>query len=247
MWDKRFQMDEFFKKLYRLFWREDKTFPPQCAHWKISLGECSLDPRGVLQFRDRTLVPEWEPFRTHLIQKTHDSHIIGHPGRNSTFAILRKSFYWPGIFQMVRRFYKNCDVCGRLYLWRKKRKGFLKPLLVPDRFHSELSIDFITDLPAKREENPWFLMVITDKLLKSCTLEAITFIKAENCAKVFVQCYYRFYGFFKFITSDRGSNWVGDFWTRLCELVKIEQRFSTAFHPETDEVSQFRDAVWGQV
>jgi hypothetical protein len=52
MWDKGFQVDEFFEELYRSFWRGDKTFPFQYAHWKISLGECSLDPRGVLQFRN---------------------------------------------------------------------------------------------------------------------------------------------------------------------------------------------------
>jgi hypothetical protein len=114
----------------------------------------------------------------------------------------------------------------------------LKPLSVPDRFHSELSIDFITDLPAKGEEDLRFLMVITDRLLKSCTLEAITFMKAENCAKIFVQCYYRFHEFPKFITSDKGSNWVRDFWIRLCELVKIEQRFSIAFHPKTDKATE---------
>jgi hypothetical protein len=82
----------------------------------------------------------------------------------------------------------------------------LKPLPVSDRFHSELSIDFITDLLAKGEENLRFLMVITDKLLKSCTLEAIIFIKAEDYAEVFVQCHYRFHEFLKFITSDKRSN-----------------------------------------
>jgi hypothetical protein len=123
---------------------------------------------------------------------------------------------------MIKRFYRNCDVCGILYLWKKRRKGFLKPLSVPDRFYSELSIDFITDLPAKGEENPRFLMVITNRLLKSCTLEAITFIKAEDCAEVFVQCYYRFYKFLKFITLNRRSNWVKDFWITLCELIKVE-------------------------
>jgi hypothetical protein len=228
-------VDKSFGELYRSFWRGDKTFPPQCAHWKILLKKCSLNPRGVFQFRNRILVPEWEPFRTHLIQKTHDFHVIGHPGRNSIFAILRKFFYWPSISQMVRRFYRNCDVCGKLYLWKKRRKGFLKLLPVSDRFYSELSIDFITDLPAKGEGDPRFLMVITDKLLKSCTLKAITFIKAENCAEIFVQYYYRFYEFFKFITLNKGSNWVKNFWTRLCELVKIEQRFSIVFHLKTDE------------
>jgi hypothetical protein len=93
MWDKGSQVDESFGELYRSFWRGDKTFLPQYAYWKILLGKCSLNPRGVLQFRNRTLVPEWEPLKTHLIQKTHDFHIIEHPGRNSTFAILRRSFH----------------------------------------------------------------------------------------------------------------------------------------------------------
>jgi hypothetical protein len=87
---------------------------------------------------------------------------------------------------MVRRFCRNCDVCGRSYLWREKRKRFLKPLPVPDRFYSELSIDFITDLPVKEDGDPRFLMVIINRLLKSCTLKAMTFIKTKDCAEVFV-------------------------------------------------------------
>ncbi|KAI1002902.1 hypothetical protein K3495_g5300 [Podosphaera aphanis] len=38
--------------------------------------------------------------------------------------------------------------------------------------------------------------------------------------------------------AQLGSNWVGDFWSRLCELVHIEQRLSTAFHPETDGTTE---------
>jgi hypothetical protein len=33
IWDKGSQIDESFGKLYRSFWRKDKIFPPQCAHW----------------------------------------------------------------------------------------------------------------------------------------------------------------------------------------------------------------------
>jgi hypothetical protein len=234
LWDRGSVEDESFKKLYSAIGKEERSFPPDCAAWKIQAGECDFDQRGVLCFRERVLIPDWEPLRTALIQKTHDSHITGHPGRDSTFAILRRNFHWPGMSAMVRQFCRNCDVCGRSHLWRERRKGLLRPLPIPDRFHSELSIDFMTDLPAKNKGDPRFMMVITDRLLKSVTVEAMTTMEAEACAERFVQCHYRFHGFPKFLTSDRGSNWVGDFWRRLCELVKIEQRLSTAFHPQTD-------------
>ena len=96
---------------------------------------------------------------------------------------------------MVRRFCRNCDVCGLSHVWRSKRQGLLLPLPIPERFHSELSIDFMTDLPAESTTDPRYLMVITDRLLKSVTLEAMNSMDAESCAEHFLACHYRFHGF----------------------------------------------------
>ncbi|KAI0992598.1 hypothetical protein K3495_g15587 [Podosphaera aphanis] len=96
----------------------------------------------------------------------------------------------------------------------------------------------MTELPAEKKGDPRYLMVITDRLLKSVTLEAMNSMYAEECAERFLQCHYRFHGFPRAITSDRGSNWVGDFWRSLCKLAGIEQRLSTAFHPETDGATE---------
>ena len=95
----------------------------------------------------------------------------------------------------------------------------------------------MVDLPADKDQ-PRYLMVITDRLSKEITLEAMNSMSAEACAERFLQCFYRFHGFPRAITSDRGSNWVGDFWRRLCERAGIEQRLSTAFHPETDGATE---------
>ncbi|KAI0996107.1 hypothetical protein K3495_g12074 [Podosphaera aphanis] len=233
LWDQGCREDNVLMLMYKSLRNRDRSFP-STLNLKISISECDFDERGVLRFRRRVWVPNWEPLQTALIQKTHDSYITGHPGRDSTYAILSRNFFWPGASSMVRTFCQNCDVCGRSHVWRERKKGLLLPLPVPDRFHSEVSIDFMTDLPAKNKSQPRFLMVITDRLLKSCTLEAMNTMSAEDCAEKFVQCHYRFHGFPYFLTSDRGSNWVGDFWTHLCRLLNIKQRLSTAFHPETD-------------
>lgn len=110
---------------------------------KISRSECELDPRAALTFRKRLWIPNHEPLQTAIIQKSHDSHVTGHPGRNSAFAIVLRDFYWPGLSKMVRKFCRNCDVCGRCNVWRSRKQGLLLPLPIPDRFHSELSIDFM--------------------------------------------------------------------------------------------------------
>ena len=123
-------------------------------------------------------------------------------------------------------------------MWRSRRQGLLLPLLVPERFHSELSIDLMMDLPVKSKREPQYLMVITDRLPKSVTLEAMQNINSEECVERFLICHYRFHEFLHALTSNRGSNWLGDFWTHLCGLTRIEQQLSTAFHQETDGATE---------
>ena len=53
---------------------------------------------------------------------------------------------------------------------------------MPDRFDSELSIDFITDLLVKRRGGSSNIIVIVDRLRKSVTIELIESIDAEAYA-----------------------------------------------------------------
>ncbi|KAM4060563.1 reverse transcriptase (RNA-dependent DNA polymerase) [Hirsutella rhossiliensis] len=134
-----------------------------------------------------------------------------------TLAIVARRFYWPGQSQLVRR-----------------RKGFLKPLPIPDRPRSHLSMDFITDLPPTGPSKARYLWVIVDRLTKAVTLEVMDNMEAEPCANRFLQCHYRFHGMPRSIVSDRGSNWLSRFWKRFCRLAGVTQKLSTAYHPQTD-------------
>ena len=67
--------------------------------------------------------------------------------------------------QDVRKFIRNCDTCQAAAVWREKRRGLLKPLPIPDRLWSDISIDFITNL-LNVDRHP-FIIVITNRLFKS--------------------------------------------------------------------------------
>ncbi|KJZ76224.1 hypothetical protein HIM_04306 [Hirsutella minnesotensis 3608] len=236
LWDRGMIEDEEYRNIHASVVQGNATFPSE-YNLSVQIPDCEIDDRGALLRRGALWVPNWEPLRTALIQQTHDSHITGHPGRDVTLSILQRSYFWPQQYLMVRQFVRNCNVCSRSKSWRHSPQGLLRPLPIPDRFHSELSVDFMVDLPANGKD-PRFLMVICDRLLGSCTLEAMDSMEAEACAERFVQCHYRFHGFPKTMTSDRGSNWVSKFWQRLCELVRTEQRLSTAYHPQTDGATE---------
>ncbi|XP_044719167.1 reverse transcriptase (RNA-dependent DNA polymerase) domain-containing protein [Hirsutella rhossiliensis] len=219
LWDETVAKDSIFRAAYKAVRDRERAFPPSLG-LKIQISECAIDAGKRLTFRDRI----W----------SHDSVATGHPGREGTLAIVARRFYWPGQSQLVRRYVANCDTCGRAHIWRQSKRGFLKPLPIPDRPRSHLSMDFITDLPPTGPSKARYLWVIVDRLTKAVTLEVMDNMEAEQCANRFLQCHYRFHGMPRSIVSDRGSNWLSRFWKRFCRLAGVTQKLSTAYHPQTD-------------
>ena len=74
-----------------------------------------------------------------------------------------------------------CDGCGWNKSWRSRRKGFLKPLPIPDCIWSDISMDFITEL--LESEGCSNIIVITDCLGKGVIADGLDNLEAETVAK----------------------------------------------------------------
>jgi transposase InsO family protein len=232
LWDEAMKEDPRHRIRLDAVRRNDRRFPAD-AETAQQIGDCTISAHGTLLWRGVAWLPSWEPLTTTVIQRAHESGLAGHPGKNTTFQILRRDYHWDGMSVDVARYVRNCH-CFGAHVQRKKRQGLLQPIPVAARYWSQISMDFMVDLPAKDETAPRYLLVITDRLSKYVQLEAMTSMSAENCAKVFRDTWWRFRGFPNSIITDRGSDWLGGFWTTLCKLVGIEQLLSTAYHPQTD-------------
>src|SRR6266536_1742497 len=170
--------------------------------------------------------------RTRVVQEIHDSTIHVHPGREVLYTIVARQFFWPGILRDIRTFVDNCDRCGSNKAWKTLRHGFLKPLPIPDRFWSKISMDFITKLLIS--EGCTNIVVITDRLGKGVVADGLESIDAESVTKWFLRRYYLHYFLLRAIVSDRGIQFTSAFWKWVCDTLGIRRRLSTAFSLETD-------------
>jgi transposase InsO family protein len=59
-------------------------------------------------------------------------------------------------------------------------------------------------------------------------------ITAEETAQLILDGIVRLHGLPEEIVSDRGPQFVSKFWHHLFELLGVDIRLSSAFHPETD-------------
>lgn len=157
-------------------------------------------------------------------------------------GIILRRWFWPKMRDAVRRFIRNCDVCGRPTVWREAKAGFLRSLPIPERTGSNLTIDFITDLPPS--EGCTNVMVITDLLSKDIFVFDANTMTAEGCAKIFIDRYFRYHGSPRYLTIDRGSNWTSHFWKTFCELTGIVQRLTTSNHPQSNASERANQEIY---
>ncbi len=135
--------------------------------------------------------------------------------------------------KLLWEYVKSCDTCAQSKAPRHRSFGLLQPLLIPSRPWGSIVMDFITDLPIVRTKNS--ILVVVDQLTKMAHFTPCSkSITAEETAQLILDRIVRLHGLPEEIVSDRGPQFASKFWRRLFELLGVDIRLSSGFHPETD-------------
>lgn len=215
---------------------------PKELQLQLSIGECEFDNDNRLLWRKRRWVPKDEALRTRIMQECHDSLLGGHPGHNTLYGLLARTVFWPDMATDVKRFVRNCDLCGANRVWRDRRQGLLKPLPIPDRKWRHISLDFIPQLPETTQGHK-HVLVIVDRLTKGPILVPLSDLETETVARAFITFFVGYHGLPETMVSDRGGQFVNELWGTLCRMLKIKRNLSTAYHPQSDGQTERMNAV----
>jgi hypothetical protein len=195
----------------------------------------------TLEFRDnlwykgkQVVVPDIPWVRKGILHELHDAPYSGHTGVLKTTEKVTRMFWWPGVRHYVKDYVKRCEACQRNKSSNQKPAGLLQPLPIPKRPWDSVSMDFVTGLPEMPNGHD-AIIVFVDRLTKMVHLVATTTdVDAKGTAALFRDHVWKLHGLPLDIVSDRGSVFVGNFFTALLKLLNVTHNRSTAFHPQTD-------------
>jgi IS30 family transposase len=109
----------------------------------------------------------------------------------------------------------------------------LRPLPIPKKPWSSISMDFIIDLPSSKAFDSIF--VVVDRLTKMAYFMPYNkTVTSEETARLFMDNIYKYHDLSDDIISDRGSLFTSKFWQLLFKILKVKIKLSSTYHPQTD-------------
>ena len=191
----------------------------------------TTDDNGLAYLHNLIYVPK--SMRNEIIRIHHDTPLHGHTGTEKTTEQIARNYYFPSLRKIVQEYVKNCEVCIQDKAARHQPYGKMQSPDAPTHPWEWVTIDFITQLPNSRGYAS--ITVVTDRLTKYIHLvPSKGNMNAAEMAQIFLKHVITNHGMPQKITSDRDKLFTSKFWTTLTNLMGIEHRLTTAYHPQTN-------------
>ncbi|GMF56614.1 unnamed protein product [Phytophthora fragariaefolia] len=167
---------------------------------------------------DRVVVPDDPELKLRITYEYHDAPTSGHPGREKTYLLLTRDFYWSHTYKWVRKYIRTCEVCQCV-----KPAPFsqapLQSLPTPSECWQSISMDFGFGLPPDSKRRTG-IVVFVDRFSKMVHLAAVPAeVTAKQTARLLVDMVFRHYGMPIDIVSDRYPRFTARFWQEVFTLL----------------------------
>ena len=152
-----------------------------------------------------------------LVSELHSVPYSAHPRMQWTIGKVKRYFWWKGMAGDIKEYVESCPAYQLGKIDHTLKKGSLQSLTLPEVNWQEVSIDFITDLPAVDTEDS--IMTVVD-----CATKMVHLIPCKKTTTVGKATLLYWKHVVKLhrvpwgIHTDRGAQFVGRWWREIWSL-----------------------------
>jgi hypothetical protein len=175
-----------------------------------------------------------------LMLLTHDHPTAGHPGRDEMIRKAKKLQQWKGMKEWIANYIKGCTICQQNKILTHQRKTPLYQITTKQGMlpFKQVAMDLITGLP-KHKGKDMILTIVDHGCLRAAVfLPCATTITGPGIAQLYMDHVYKWFGLPTKVISDCDPQFTSHFSKSLAQQLKINQNLSSAFHPQTDGISE---------
>lgn len=199
-----------------------EEFKSACNTYLNDVMILLFNPAKVIKCQDEII---------NIIKENHDTPSGGHIGINKLLHKLRRNYYWKNMKSTITNFVKKCIKC-KINKHKVKTKEVYEKTSTPAKAFELVSIDTVGPFTRSTKGNRYALTAQCD-LTKYIVTVPLVDKQANTLAKALVENLILIYGCPKTIKSDMGTEYKNEVFEQIFKDLKITQKFSTAYHPET--------------
>jgi hypothetical protein len=175
-----------------------------------------------------------------LMLLTHDHPTAGHPGRDEMIRKARRFQQWKGMNKWVTDYVKGCATCQQNKIMTHRKKMPLYRITTEQGTlpFKQIVMDLITGFPKHNGKDAILTIVDHGCSRAAIFLPCMTTITRLGIAQLYMDHVYKWFGLPTKMISDRDPQFTSHFSRSLARQLKINQNLSSAFHPQTDGISE---------
>jgi hypothetical protein len=181
-----------------------------------------------------------ETTKHNLMVLYHDHPTAGHPGRDETIRKTQQHHNWVGMKQWIADYVKGCAVCQQNKIQTHKKKTPLYKIMTTKGAlpFQQVAMDLITALPMHKGYDA--ILTIVDHSCSRATifLPCLASITGPGIARLYLDNVYQWFRLPTKVISDRDPRFTSQFGKALTNQLNIQQNLLSAFHPQTDGLSE---------
>ena len=165
-------------------------------------------------------------------------YTLGHSGINQTLQVMHQHVHWPGIRADIEIFVKSCLACQQRKIIASEPAELQDSVIYGPLKHIHLDLAGPFEVADASSPTPhavhkeWILLMV-DYFTKVAEYEAIPDKAAMTIARRFLNAWIYRYGAPQYVTTDNGTEFLGDFDTML-HCLGIDHIFTSVEHPQAN-------------
>jgi len=201
------------------------------------------EEKGVWMKDGHLAVPPDKELRCKILQVLHDTPTAGHPGQDETFTQVSHMYWWPGMWTWITDYIAGCAICqqNKNITHRKCMPLYRIPTSEEALPFQQIALDLITGLPPNGPHDSVLMIVDYGCSCAAIFLSCAMTITGPGVAQLYFDNVYQWFGLPSKVISDRDPRFTSHFGCVLASKIGAKQNLSTAFHPQTDRLSEWKN------
>ena len=210
----------------------------QLGNGQLKPSESRYDIReGNLVWMDSRLTPRVcvpKKYRAAILHEFHDTPLGSHFGTDKTYAALRARYTWPHMYHGVDQYVLSCDACQKNKSSHQRRLGTPQLLDIPLTPWEHVSVDGCGPFPLTARGHDYTMNFICNLTREAILVPCSKTITAKETAKLYFKNVFPRTGLSQVIHSDRGPQFIAQFWTYLWKKLQTKVALSAPHHPKSN-------------